>query len=374
MDGVESTIRAALQGNTMFLDKREDDAGIFDQVDAFVNLSRGNETIQEVYLLPANDPSDDASGTQRYAIWEKIAEGVGNLQALREITIWDSYAEDVEEGPLALDWEILACILRRLQRGIQLNIEDEVLALWDVVRYPEALPGLARVIRGHTMITGFSTGEGIPYQCLETLCSILLTLPALENVSFLYIDGPDEGQSCISMVKLLQSPILRQVNFECIPFTNSLSQAVAKALKERSAITDLHFCSCFFPEGGGTAIASALTTNATLKYLNFNACTRVGEKDFYDVLAAGLLSNSTLQELALSISGRNYSWLSPLFLALHVNTRLKKLRISFSSFDRNNDNDNDTTLNVVREGSHTCIDEKVSTAMRLGLGWNSTLE
>jgi hypothetical protein len=368
--GVDSTIRKALRGKSLYLDKREDDTGIFEHADAFVNLSRGNETVREVYLLLANDPSDDASGTQRYAIWDKIAEGVGNLQALHEIIIWDSYSQEDAWRPLAPDWQILACILRRLQRGIQLKIEDETLTVWDVVRYPEALPGLARVIRGQTMITGFSTGEGIPYHCLDLLCSILLTLPALENVSFLYIDGPDDGQPCESMIQLMSSSTLRQVKFEYIPFTKSLFQAIAKALKERSAITDLHFCSCSFPEGGGTAIASALTTNTTLKYLNFNAYTRVDEKVFYDVLAAVLLSNTTLQELAFSMPGRKCSWLSPLLLALQVNTGLKKLRISFSSFDLNND----TTLNVVREGSHTSIDERVSTAMRLGLGRNSTLE
>jgi hypothetical protein len=61
------------------LEKLEYRAGIFDHVDAFVNLSRDNETVQEVVLFPFIDPDDDASGTHRYAIWEKIAEGIGNL-------------------------------------------------------------------------------------------------------------------------------------------------------------------------------------------------------------------------------------------------------------------------------------------------------
>jgi hypothetical protein len=268
-----------------------------------------------IFLFPATDP-DDASGTHRYAIWEKVAEGIENLHALREITIWDSNFEGDEEGLLAPDGEILACILRRLQRGIQLVIEDATL-LWDIVRYPEALPSFAGVVHGHTMITGFSTGEGTPFQCLDVFCSILLTLPVLENVAFLYMygQGTEEGQSLESMVQLLQSPALRQVKFGFVSFSNSLSRAIARALEERSKITDLHFCSCSFPEGGGAAIASALTTNTTLKCLEFDTSTRVDEKVFYDVLATVLLSNSTLQVLSFSMPGRKCSWLSPLFLA-----------------------------------------------------------
>jgi hypothetical protein len=164
-------------------------------------------------------------------------------------------------------------------------------------------------------------------------------------------DGPEEGQSLESMVGLLQSPTLRKVEFESVEFTNTLSQAVAKALKERSEITDLHFLDCSFPEGGCAVIASALKTNTTLKYLHFYS--QAGEV-FYEVLAAALLSNATLQNLRLSppIGSGSCSWLSPLFLALQVNSGLKKLTIC--------------GINL--------IDEKLSTAMRLGLGKNSTLE
>jgi hypothetical protein len=89
----------------------------------------------------------------------------------------------------------------------------------------------------------------------------------------------------------------------------------------------------------------------------FTGVAPVDEKVFYDTLAK-LLSNSTLQELAISTPGRNCSWLSPLFLALQVNSGLKDLCIDGIDL----------------------IDEKLSTAMRrglglgLGLGNNSTLE
>jgi hypothetical protein len=91
-----------------------------------------------------------------------------------------------------------------------------------------------------------------------------------------------------------------------------------------------------------------------LESLKFDASIRVDEKVFYDVLAAVLLSNSTLQELALFIPGGKCSWLSPLFFALQVNAGLKKLRISFSSFGLNHD----PALNGVPKASSTCIDKK----------------
>jgi hypothetical protein len=95
-------------------------------------------------------------------------------------------------------------------------------------------------------------------------------------------------------------------------------------------------------------IASALKTNTTLKCLNFwHGTTEV----VCDILAAALLSNSTLQTLEFCAPGRS-SWLSPLFLALQVNNGLKELIIN----------------------GFELTGEKLRTAMRLGLGGNSTLE
>jgi hypothetical protein len=124
----------------------------------------------------------------------------------------------------------------------------------------ETLPGFARVIHGQVRITGFNTGAGFPFHCSSILCSALLTLPALENVSFHYTvgEGPEEEQSLESMVKLLQLSTLRLVMFESIDFTNTHSQAVTKALKEGSEITNLRLVGCSFPEGGSAVIASAL--------------------------------------------------------------------------------------------------------------------
>jgi hypothetical protein len=224
MDGV-NTIRAALSENAIDLDILDDDTGIFDHVDVFVNLSRNNKTVERVDLyLPFTDPGDDASVNDRYAIWESIAESIGNLQALSHIIIMVPIDEDDEEA-FILDWKILACILRRLRRGIELCMcSNAPPLLWR----PETLQDFARVIHGQDMITAFQTGGGFQFRCLDILCSALLTLPALTNVTFEQRggQGPEEGQSLESMIMLLQSPSLREIRFVSVVFTNTLSQAI----------------------------------------------------------------------------------------------------------------------------------------------------
>jgi hypothetical protein len=346
MDDVD-IIHTVLREDFIILDKIGNSDGIFDQADAFVNLSRENDTVEDVYLRLSTDPD-----AHRYAIWDKIAEGIGNLQALRSISIYDRIDYD-DEHTYVPDWEILACILRRLRRGVTIHMHNCAHDLWDAL----ALQALARVIHGHAMITGFVTGNAFPLHCLDMLCSNLLTLPALENVSFEHDDDEvsEEVQFLESMVTLLQLPTLREVGFRSIDFTSTFCQAIAKALKERSEITNLHFMRCSFPEGGGAVIARALKTNTTLKDLYFD---EQADESFCEVMAAALLSNSTLQTLSFSApdsSGYNAGnclWLSPLFLSLKVNSGLKDLRI---------------------DGIHL-TDEKLSTAIRLGLGNNSTLE
>jgi hypothetical protein len=353
MDGAE-TIHKQLSGDTIYLDKVDACDLAFQFVGAFVNLSRDNGTVEKVTLcLPFTDPDNDDLLSERYAFWDKIAQGIGNLQALREIVIFDADSYHGHENPTVPDWEILACILRRLRRGVQLRMHDNGRLLWDT----ETLPAFAGVIRGHAMITSFSTGNAFAFDCLDILCSALRTLPALENVFFDHDDGegPEEAQSLESMVKLLQSPTLRIVEFEAVVLTNTLCQAVAKALKEGSEITDLRFLGCSFPEGGGAVIARALKTNTTLEHLD--VCDAEADEVFYEVLAAALLSNSTLQYLECSTpedSPGSSLWLSPLFLALQVNSGLKELSIDGIDL----------------------IDETLGTAMRLGLGLgnNSTLE
>jgi hypothetical protein len=344
MDGVHSSIREVLSGKKITLDMLENGSGIFDQVDAFVNLSRDNKTVECVEMYLSTDPDAQT----QYAIWDKIAEGIGNLQALDEIIISSDifiYDDGREYPILPEDWEILACILRRLRQGVHL-------CMWSAAQLlgMEALPAFAEVIHGQAMITGFSTGYSFHFDCLDTLCSALLTLPALKMISFEHDDGqgPAEENSLESMIQLLQSPCLRRVCFDSVVFTNTFSQAVANALEQRTDITDLCFVRCSFPEGGSAVIARALKTNTALTRLQFDGR---ADEAFCEVLAGALLSNSTLSDLSLDGSG-SCSWLSPLFLALQGNKGLKSFCI---------------------EGIDL-IDEKLSTAMKLGLGKNSTLE
>jgi hypothetical protein len=160
MDAAVGIIREVLSIRTICLDKMDDDTGIFDHVDAFVALSRDNVTVQEVILrIPfITDPFEDASsGTDRYAIWVKVAEGIGGLKALRKIIIADFWADDEEH--LDTDWGILTCILRRLRRGIQLCLQHDV-QLWD----SDALPAFAGAIHEQAMITGLSTPDATPVE------------------------------------------------------------------------------------------------------------------------------------------------------------------------------------------------------------------
>jgi hypothetical protein len=183
-------------------------------------------------LCLAADPD-----AHRYTIWDKIAKGIINLQALREITIvdaridyitiWDAnYVHDQEEDALVPDWETLACILRRLRRGIDLRMQDGAVRLWDT----ETLPTFAGVILGHAMI---STGAGFPFHCLDILCSALLTLPALESIYFEQLDdeGPEEGQSLDGQAATITCS--SRSRFYISDFTNALSQAVRSQGIER---------------------------------------------------------------------------------------------------------------------------------------------
>jgi hypothetical protein len=71
MDGVNS-IREVISRGTIYLQKRNGEPESFDHVDAFVNLCREDETVQEVVLLPAVDPDDDASGIFNIAVGIEI--------------------------------------------------------------------------------------------------------------------------------------------------------------------------------------------------------------------------------------------------------------------------------------------------------------
>jgi hypothetical protein len=76
------------------------------------------------------------------------------------------------------DWEILAQILRHVRQNVGVAIEDRRL------RTIEEVQPFARAICRHPFITSFEDCGMFSYESLETLFSILTTLPALESNAF----------------------------------------------------------------------------------------------------------------------------------------------------------------------------------------------
>jgi hypothetical protein len=153
------------------------------------------------------------------------------------------------------------------------------------------------------------------------------------------------------LTDLLRTPALRSVVFDDFSFTTALCHAVADALEEGSTVTDITFDSdCSFPDGGAAIIANALNTNASVTDVNFHSDF---DDFFYNILAAVLLCNSTLQNITLyaAIPARS-RWLSSTFLSLGMNTTLKRLTV----------------------GLYDKLGDELCEAMRIGLAKNSTLE
>jgi hypothetical protein len=130
--------------------------GFFYQIDSFVALSRGNDTIEIVYLFPYDvDPGN-------YEVWDKVGQGVGNLKslALLKPCINNRFDE--------ANWEILARILPHIQNKIELNI------FGGRIEGTEEMRAFARTIQGHPAITRFDTStSGFSFETTATLCSAL---------------------------------------------------------------------------------------------------------------------------------------------------------------------------------------------------------
>jgi hypothetical protein len=79
LDGVLDRIRAELLTTLLFESKLiNDDTSIFDQADAFVPLSRENETVRSVILfIPSTDPGDD--------VWPRPVCHLGEILKALEI-------------------------------------------------------------------------------------------------------------------------------------------------------------------------------------------------------------------------------------------------------------------------------------------------
>jgi hypothetical protein len=347
MEDTEQQIRDELSRSDLRITNEE--SYMFEDIDLFLALSRENTSISTVGLYP----SDSTPGN--YEFWDKVGRIVGNLMELKVIIIhFRPYNvtdnNDGDEARIPV-WEIIARILPYVQRKIALLFYERG---YDADA--EDIRGLARAIHGHSMISKVVFLEGFTFANMGPWCSALATLPSLEGILFGLQEPETEDQRVLLNLEpfkeLLRSPALRYVRFARFHFTNELCYAIANALEEGSSITDITFDNqCTFPDGGKALIANALKTNVTVTDVKFRGdC----DEPFCDTLAAVLLCNSTLQNLALflpeeSAGGR---WLSSIFLSLGMNTTLKSLAVGI--------------LNTL--GDTLCA------AISNGLAKNSTLE
>jgi hypothetical protein len=342
-------MRRVLCQESIDLSKRRGDV-VFRRPNTFVTETQGNTVVKRVMLNPYDDVP------RNYEIWDKIGQGVGNLEGIKKLQI----TLDTSTGGYDCvrvrepDWEIVARILRHVRSHIELVIRD--FHDWAT----EDVRGLSRAIYGNPMIQRFEPVNAFPFESSDVLCSALATLPALERVCLAH----QEQRTELALVnpepltELLRSPSLRFVEFHSFCFTAALSRAVADSLREGSAITTLILSGCWFSEGESAAmIAIALKRNETLSTLSVRLSPF--DEAFYEAIAVSLLSNTTLQDMTLDLpgDGTRSTWLSSVFLALGMNTGLKTLNISGH-----------------KGNGLDLADEQLCAAMVTGLGKNSMLE
>jgi hypothetical protein len=334
----EEMIRQSLQKTTLNIDWGEDNDGIFASVDSFLELSKGNNIVQTVYLDQYwGDYSE--RGLPTMEAWEQLGKGIGNLQALKELKIRFSVLDlvevdvyhDEEEPP---DFEALARVLHHVRQKITLSVD----------MFPTRLvaEGFARAIREHPTIQTFKTSEMVDDQAMGLLLPALATLPALESID-LQAEFVHAFEHPEHLTTLLMSRSLRSVALRDFDLTIAAWQAVAHALKSGSPITRLSLNNCSFPNGGAGSIVHALHRNSTLETLILDFETTNGfDELFCDALASLLLVNTTLTDLTVHIPPLDMppldqfrrTWLHPFLVALRINTSLKKLHLNnFSMSD-----------------------------------------
>jgi hypothetical protein len=307
------------------------------------------------YRFSVGGQDDDA--------WDKVGQAIGNLQALKSLSISsydgfdddDDSDDDYDQVVLNPDWKILARILSHVRQNIGINLDVNVLDVEEV-----QMLTLARAIRGHPTITNFDTNFDFPCRTMDFLYSALATLPALEVITLCYAQldtrPPDESTLAIpeSLTELLRVPSLRSVCFYH-SLTPALCQAIANALMEGTVVTNLEFRYCSLSDGECAAVlANGLARNTSV------SCITVewhGNEAINKVLAAALPLNSTLQELLFQVNPSDndpdtpVDW-SQMFLALGKNAGLKFLEV----------------------GGFGSMEESLCTAIKDGLELNETLE
>jgi hypothetical protein len=188
---------------------------ISDHIDCFVSQSRGNESVEQVGLYSCLFTGQDDT------IWDKVAQAIGNFQALG--IIWISPTEDhensLEARAVAIrDWERLACILRHVRHKVEIRFID---------------------------------GR------LDTLYSTLATPPALESITLSNRGLHTALANPESLTELLRVSTLRSDHFDNFSFTRALCQGTANALMEGTALTSLMFTKCSFSAEESAAIMAS---------------------------------------------------------------------------------------------------------------------
>jgi hypothetical protein len=314
--------------------------GEFDMVESFLELSQGNNVVEEVYLDPYNWYNN--SGRHRFLDrkWEeKLGQAIGNLQSLKVLCI--AYGDDVcESERQPPDWDTVACVLRHIWQKITLRVTIEPTRFTEVE--------FARAFQGHPSIQRFETSDSFDFSTFDILLSALATLPALQSTVLGHAEWPSGAddefvnpehitlQHPEKLTTLLRIPSLRSVEFRAFFLTGPVCQAIAHALRTAaSPITCLELTNCVFPDGNDSAdsIVNALEENTTLRTLRL-----VGNDfDEYDDEDEGLchavttllLVNTTLTDLKIQLPSPNFRrLLPPFFMALKSNASLKRLDLS----------------------------------------------
>jgi hypothetical protein len=322
---------------------------ILNHIDSFASQSRVNKSIKEVKLFPYSLYGQDEQ------VWDKLGQGIGNLPALQKIII-------LKKNEPFCDWDLLALILRHVRQKVKIHFsnfhrlsrggsfaEHDYMHPWAA----EEVQMFAQTIRGHPHITSF---EECGNESSLELYSALTSLPALDTISLGSLNVTQPHGSTLasheSLTELLRVPTLRAVRFYRFSFTPARCQATANALMEATAINKLDFSDCLFPDQeSATIVAKSLAKNTSVISIKVEA---LRDQVIHNILATALTTNSTLQELSfVSLTGPidNDAVWSPIFSALGSNKALKSLQVNVSG-----------------------IDESLSTAMKNGLGMNTTLE
>jgi hypothetical protein len=323
----------------------------FAHVDSFIELSEGNNVVEEVYLDPYWIENRIRRSDENWE--EKLGLALGNLESLKVLRI--TYDNDMyEDNLLHPDWEAVARVLEHIWQKITLHVSHI-----ETTQTHRSNTAFARAIEGHPSIQRFETHDSFDFSTFGILLSALATLPALESTVLGHAEeltgAPITLHHPEQLTTLLRSPSLRSVEFRIFVLTKPVCQAIALALRTpASPITCLELTKCLFPDGDDDAdsIVNALEGNSTL--LTLRLVDNEFDEDDYNVdddhdddddddhdddedddddeglchaVTALLLVNATLTDLTIRMlpSANFRRLLPPFFMALKTNTSLKKL-------------------------------------------------